>query len=109
MGISSLLSNDFYKQYKTKQSHSIISQTAKDLIKKNLFPDYAKSYLLDPSMLKSAAVDFSESELKSWVCPHCRIEIKGPKEWIIQHLKIHHNKKHNRENEVKASKVRPYY
>ena len=108
MDIGSLLNLDYYSQYKAKQARNIINQTAKDLLSKELFPKYAESYLKDSKMLDAAVTNYQNQPFKSWVCPHCAIELFAPKPWIIQHLKTHTNRKETRENEAKISKVRPY-
>ena len=102
------LQTNFHDLYKAKQARSIINQTAKDLLSKDLFPEYTRGYLTDSKMLDAAAKDFQNQTFKSWVCPHCQIELFAPKSWIIQHLKTHTNKIHDRENEIKESKVRIY-
>ena len=76
---------------------------------KDLFPDYAKSYLTDPSMVKSALKEWDGSPCKSYRCPECGITINGPKTWIIQHVKTHHNKTESKDNELKETKINPYW
>ena len=87
----------------------ILSQTAKDLMNKKLFPEYALSYLKDPQMLKAALIEWENSPTKSFRCPECGITINAPKSWIIQHVKIHHNAKEKKENEISETRVNPYW
>ena len=88
---------------------SILRQTAKDLINKKAFPEYALSYLKDPSMMKSAMKEWNGSPFKSYRCPECNRTITGPKSWMIQHVKIHHNAMKQNENEIRETKVNPYW
>jgi len=89
-------------------SYNILKKTAADLMNKNLFPDYALSYLKDESMLKSALIEWRNSPTKSFRCPDCGITINAPKTWIIQHVKIHHNKK-QKDNEIRETRINPYW
>lgn len=87
----------------------VINQTKNDLLRKNLFPKHSLSYLTDPNMLKSAIYNYSVEPIRTWGCPICAIAIKGPKAWMIQHIKVHQQNKEIKENEVRESKINPYF
>lgn len=91
------------------QSTRIINQTRKDLLNKNLMPQRAKRHLTDPNMLKAAIYNYSIEAVKSYRCPVCAITIKCPKEWMIQHTKLHHENRGLKDNEPHESKINPYF
>ncbi len=91
-------------------STRVINQTKKDLLNKNFFRNESLSYLTDPNMLKAAIYNYSVEPIKTWGCPICQIAIKGPKAWMLQHIKNHEkNPRERKENEVIENKVNPYF
>lgn len=99
----------YFERLLSKKNGSMIMQTASDLIKKDLFPKHALGYLKDPRMLESAIDEYNKFALSSFRCPDCGITMNAPKSWIIQHVKIHHMKKEAKENEIRDTKVNPYW
>lgn len=99
----------YFEQLKKIQNSSMLFQTANDLKRKKLLPDYAMSYLSDPQMLYAAFTEYNKSGIKSWRCPECGITINGAKSWLIQHVKTHHNKKEKKDNEITDTRVNPYW
>ena len=91
-------------------SARILKQTSRDLINKKLVPEHTMTYLKDKNMLKAAAYNYATEIIKTYGCPHCGLTIKCPKQWILQHVKIHErNPDARKENTYFESKVNPYF
>lgn len=90
--------NNFYKRLQYKQNLSIISKAVNDLTRKNLIPEYTKSYVIDniPKMAYNRTLD----KIRFLSCPNCKIQL--PSRMLMhQHLKYCNNVEKNlKENET---------
>jgi len=80
----------------------------RDLIRKNLVPKYSQYLMFDPQVLRTQLKAHIQTGITSYVCPRCQIEIKAPKQWMIEHIKTHKATQEIRENEIRWHKVRAY-
>ena len=75
-----------------------------------MFLPHTKQYLTDPNMLKAAIYNYALEPIKQYYCRECGITIHCPKQWIINHTKIHkENQKDRKENEIVETKLNPYF
>ena len=79
---------------------SRVRQSAKDLLAKNLMPERSLARLTDIKALDAAIHSVKTDLVREWKCPSCGIVVFGPKDWMIQHSKLHAQKKEIRENET---------
>ena len=87
---------------------SDLGQIRDDLIRKKLVPKYSQIEMFDPKVLQTQLHAHYQTGITSYVCPECQIEIRAPKQWMINHIKTHKMTQEKRENEVKWHKVHPY-
>lgn len=90
---------------------SVLRQTAKDLINKNLIPEQFKKTILQPQMMQAAVHNYIREDYREYSCPECHITLRAPRKWITEHHMMHVNKirdKNNRENEEVRSNFQVY-
>jgi len=70
-----------------------------DLKRKNLLPKHTEGYFGEHSM--AAMVKQTELQVfKEWSCPVCAISVYGSKKVLIEHHKIHSQKRELGDNET---------
>lgn len=85
-----------------------IRQSAKDLHRKNLLPQRSLAQLTDLKALNDAIHSVKTEFIHEWKCPHCGIVVFGPKKWMVEHSKIHAERKEIRENEIYKTNFKVY-
>lgn len=101
--------NPNYKKLAEYYGKSILSQTAKDMVRKNYLPEvFGRRLLADPMLQGQSLYNYTRETFGEYSCPHCALTIKCPKEWIKQHIKTHF-KREKKENEMQLAEVKPYY
>ena len=89
-------------------TRDLIKQSARDLLRKNLFPQRSTGLLTELNNLNAAIKSVESEFVHEWKCPHCGIVVFGPKKWMIEHSKFHAEKKEMRENEIRSTNFKVY-
>jgi len=75
-----------------------IRKVVHDMKRKNLLPQHTLGYFTEsnmPSLLQQQALQV----FKEWSCTVCGISVYGPKQLLLQHHKIHSQRRELGENE----------
>ena len=84
-----------------------IKNSIESLKKKNLL--LAKSHQFFTPDKYNMFVKFQENQVfKEWTCPICQISVYGPNKLLIEHHKIHSNKRELKENEPYQQEYKIY-
>ena len=78
-----------------------MNENITNLKRKKLLPSQTMGYWSQDLKNLTNLVHQTEMQaFKEWVCPECMISVYGPKKMMLEHHKIHAEKKEIRENEV---------
>ena len=75
-----------------------IRKTIIDMKKKNLLPQHTIGYF-DEHMIPALVGQLELQKFKEWSCTFCGITVYGPKMLLLQHHKIHSQKRDLGDNE----------
>ena len=85
---------------------SDVRDTVNQMFKKKLLPDRSRKLIYDN--IKGMTAQYQLQVFKEWSCTICAITVQGPKFLLLQHQKIHADKRDIRENEFLRNDFKLY-
>ncbi len=77
--------------------------------RKNLLPQHTLGYFTqDKANLQKLVSIHDKQEFKEWSCPVCHINVYGPNKLLLEHQKIHAEKKYIREGDIYQNNYKLY-
>ena len=78
-----------------------LNQSITDMKRKELLPKHTLGYFTQDRANLIKLNDIHERQIfKEWSCSMCGITVYGPKKLLLEHHKIHSQKRELRENEI---------
>jgi len=81
-----------------KSVESRVRESVNAMKAKNLLPDRTLDYFHESQMPQLVYLTKLQ-KFKEWSCPVCHITVYGPKKLLLEHHKIHVDKRHLGDNE----------
>jgi hypothetical protein len=83
------------------QKLDLLNSNLTNMKRKNLLPQHTMGYWdQTPENLNKLLHATEMQAFKEWSCPICHITVYGPKKLLLEHHKIHSQKRELRENET---------